>query len=124
MGGLFLILPIVAFDVWLICTTGRRQLAQWRSQKNWRHPAAAAAAGVLLAAWLAFLLEYSSGAKLRVRGFPIPVAFLHLEAQTWTRTTPPMPALGAAADILTGLAAPLIPCKIAEFLRKVKAELK
>jgi hypothetical protein len=124
MGGLFLILPIVAFDVWLICTTGKRQLAQWRSQKNWRHPAVAAAAGLLLAAWFAFLLEYSSGAKLRVRGFPIPVAFFHLDGETWTRTTPPLAALGAAADVLTGLVSPCIPYKIAEFLRKVKTELK
>jgi hypothetical protein len=49
MGGLFLILPIVAFDVWLTCTTGRRQLAEWMAQKNWRHLTMAAAAGLLLA---------------------------------------------------------------------------
>ena len=121
---MILILPIVAFDVWLACTTGKRQLALWRSQRNWLHPAAAATAGLLLAGWLAFLLEYSGGTRLRVRGFPVPVAFFHLEAETWTRTTPPLSALGAVADILTGLAAPFIPYKIAEFLRKVKAELK
>jgi hypothetical protein len=32
--------------------------------------------------------------------------------------------LGAAADFLTGLAAPFIPFKVAEFLGEVKAELK
>jgi hypothetical protein len=32
--------------------------------------------------------------------------------------------LGAAADFLTGLAAPFIPFKIAGFLKEVKAELK
>ena len=125
MGGLLLILPIVAFDLWLACTTGQRQLAEWKAQKNWRH-LAAAAAGLLLAVWLAFFVQYSSGDRLRVQGFPIPVAFLHLDENTWTRTTPPppLPVLGAAANFLTGLAAPFIPFKIAEFLKKVKAELK
>jgi hypothetical protein len=126
MGGLFLILPIVAFDLWLSCTTGRRQLVRWRTQRNWRHPAAAAAAGLLLAVWLGFLVKYSNGTQLRVQGFPIPVAFFHLDGTTWTRTAPPapLPVLGAAANFLTGLAAPFIPFKIAEFLKKVKAELK
>jgi hypothetical protein len=126
MGGLFLILPIVAFDVWLACTTGRRQLAAWRAQKNWRHPTMAAAAGLLLGGWFAFFVKYSGGDQLRVEGFPIPVAFFHLDARVWTSTTPPapLPQLGAAANFLTGLAAPLIPFKIAEFLKVVKAELK
>jgi hypothetical protein len=126
MGGLFLILPIVAFDLWLACTTGRRQLAAWRAQKNWRHLALAAAAGLLLGVWVAFFVKYSSGAQLRVEGFPVPVAFFHLDGKMWTRTTPPppLPVLGAAANFLTGLAAPFIPFKIAEFLKVVKAELK
>jgi len=126
MGGLFLILPIVAFDFWLSWTTGRRQLAEWRAQKNWRHLGAAAAAGLLLAIWLAYFVKYSSGAKLRIEGFPIPVAFFHLDLGLWTRTTPPppLPVLGAAANFLTGLAAPFIPFKIAEFFKVVKAELK
>jgi len=126
MGGLLLILPIAAFDLWLACTTGRRQLAQWRAQKDWRRPAGVAAIGLLLAVWLAFFVQYGNGALLRVRGFPVPVAFLHLDGITWARTAPPppLPALGAAANFLTGLAAPLIPLKIAEFLRKVKEELK
>jgi hypothetical protein len=123
---LFLILPVVAFDFWLACTTGRRQLAQWKARKNGRHLAAAAAAGLLLAIWLAFFVQYGNGPGLRVQGFPVPVSFFHLGLGQWTRTTPPapLPVLGAAANFLTGLAAPLIPFKIAEFLKMVKAELK
>jgi hypothetical protein len=126
MGGLLLILPVVAFDLWLSCTTGRRQLAEWRARQNWRHLAAAAAAALLLAVWLAFFVAYSSGAELRVVGFPVPVAFLHLDGKTWTRTTTPglLHNLGVAANFLTGLAAPFIPFKIAEFFKVVKAELK
>jgi len=126
MGGLLLILPIVAFDIWLSCTTGRRQLAEWISRRNWRHLAAAVVAGLLLAVWLAFFVAYSSGAQLRVQGFPIPVAFFHLDDKTWTSTTPPrlLHVAGVAANFLTGLAAPFIPFKIAEFFKVVKAELK
>lgn len=126
MGGLFLILPIVAFDLWLACTTGRRQLTEWRAQKNWRHFSAAAAAGLLLAVWLAFFVKYSNGTQLRVEGFPVPVSFFHLDDKLWIHTTPPppLPVLGVAANFLTGLAAPFIPFKIAEFLKIVKAELK
>ena len=36
MGGLFLIVPVVAFDIWLSCTTGRRQLPQWAVRGQWR----------------------------------------------------------------------------------------
>ena len=126
MGGLILILPIVAFDVWLGWTTGRRQLKAWKERRNWRSPALAIAAGLPLALWLAFFVNYSGGDKLRVEGFPIPVAFLHLDGGTWTRTTPPviLRYCGAAANFLTGLAAPIIPFKIAEFFKAVKAELK
>ena len=126
MGGLLFILPIVAFDVWLSCTTGRRQLALWRAQKNWRHLAAAGAAGLLLAVWFAFFVKYNMGVAYRLQGFPIPVVFFHLDDKTWTRSTPPapLPVLGAAANFLTGLAAPFIPFTIAEFLKVVKAELK
>jgi hypothetical protein len=72
MGGLLLILPLAAFDLWLSCTTGRRQLARWREQKNWRLPAAAAAAGLLLAVWLSFLVEYGGGSQLRCGASPFP----------------------------------------------------
>jgi hypothetical protein len=124
--GLLLVLPILAFDAWLACTTGQRQLGEWRAQKNWRNMAALATAGLVLAIWLAFFVKYSSGGKLRIQGFPIPVAFFHLDDKVWTRTVPPspLPACGAAANFLTGLAAPLIPFKIAEFFKAVKAELK
>jgi len=126
MVGLLFILPILAFDIWLSCTTGRRQLCRWLELRQWPRIVAALAAGLALATWLAFFLQYGNGPKMRVRGFPIPLVFFHLEDKIWTRTVLPssLPYAGAAADFLTGLAAPFIPCKIAEFLKKVKAELK
>jgi hypothetical protein len=115
MGGLLLIVPIVAFDFWLAWTTGRRQISKWRSRKAWGPMAALAAAGLLLAAWLTFFLRYHFGPD-QVQGFPIP----------WAHTSLPtaVTVLGAATDFLTGLAAPFLPFKVAEFLSEVKAELK
>lgn len=126
MGGLIFIIPILAFDIWLSCTTGRQLVRCWREHKQWRQLAAAAVIGLALAVWLTFFVKYSSGSTLRVRGFPIPLVFFHLEDKTWTHTTLPaiLPYAGGATDFLTGLAAPFIPYKIAEFLKKVKAELK
>ena len=126
MGGLILIIPILAFDIWLACTTGRRQVRRWLALRQWPRILAACAAGLALAVWLTFFVRYGNGPKMRIQGFPIPLVFFHLEDKTWTRTVLPssLPYAGAAADFLTGLAAPFIPCKIAEFLKKVKAELK
>ena len=105
--------------------TGRRQLAVWTGQKNWRALALAAAAGLMLAVWFTFIIKYSNGSNLRVRGFPIPAAIFHLDGKEWTRTAARPPARLRRGDhFLTGLAAPFIPFKIAEFLKLVKAELK
>jgi hypothetical protein len=126
MVGLIFIIPILAFDTWLACTTGRRQVRRWLELKQWRQLAAAGAIGVALAVWLTFFMQYGGGPKIRVQSFPVPLVFFHLEDKGWTRNvlSPSLLYVGAAADFLTGLAAPFIPYKIAEFLKKVKEELK
>jgi hypothetical protein len=126
MGGLILIIPVVAFDIWLSVTTGRRQLQQWAGRGQWRLIASVIGIGLILSLWLTFLVQYKWGQEERVAGFPIPRVFFSLENKVWTRTTSPgvLPYIGGVADFLTGLAAPFIPFKIAEFLKTVKAELK
>jgi hypothetical protein len=126
MGGLFLIVPVVAFDIWLSCTTGRRQLQLWASRGQRRPTAYVLGIGLILAVWVTFFAKYQWSQDQRVEGFPIPRVFFHQEGKTWTRTTLPgmMPYISGAADFLTGLVAPMIPFKVAEFLKKVKAELK
>jgi hypothetical protein len=126
MAGLILIIPILAFDVWLSCTTGKRQVRRWLELRQWSRVAGAFAAGLVLAVWLTFFLRYGAGPKMRIQGFPIPLFFFHLEDKGWTETGLPasLPYAGAVADFLTGLAAPFIPYKVAEFLKRVKAELK
>ncbi len=125
MIGLIIIIPILAFDIWLFCTTGRRQARRWLELQQWRQIAAAGVIGVALAVWLTFFVRYGNGPEMR-KGFPIPLLFFHPEDKTWARTALPVSLLyaGFAADFLTGLAAPFIPYKIAEFLKQVKAELK
>jgi hypothetical protein len=126
MGGLFLIIPVVAFDVWLLCTTGRRQLGEWSAAGKWRSVVYCIAAGIALAIFTTFFVRYQWGPDQRVQGFPIPLVFFHKERTTWIRTTLPevMPYIGGATDFLTGLVAPLIPSKVAEFIKTVKSELK
>jgi hypothetical protein len=126
MGGLILIIPVVAFDIWLSLTTGRRTLQRWIGTRQRRPIALAIGAGLILAVWLTFFVQYGWEKDERVLGFPIPRVFFSLQNQNWTRTTLPgaMTYLGGVADFLTGLAAPFIPFKVAEFIKAVKAELK
>ena len=126
MGGLIFILPILAFDVWLTCTIGKRQWTRWRAAKDWRSIAAVLAAGIVLAILCAFVIEFKNGTKLRLKGFPVPFTFFSLENDQWIVTTSPAPLdlLARATDLVTGLVSPLIPFKIAEFLRVVKEEIK
>lgn len=128
MGGLILILPVLAFDVWLLATTGRRQFNAWTEAPAWPRLAGAACLGVALGVWLAFFIRYNWDDQTRAEGFPIPDAFSSLQDGRWSAFLPPhsltLQFLGIAANFLSGLAAPLLPFKAAEFLRSVKAELK
>ena len=127
MGGLILILPVLAFDVWLLATTGKRQFKIWTQARAWLRLAAAAGLGVALGVWLAFFAQYNWDTQTRAEGFPIPDAFSILQNGRWTAFLPPpslaLQLLGIAANFLSGLAAPLLPFKASEFLRSVKAEL-
>jgi hypothetical protein len=126
MGGLFLIVPVVAFDIWILCTTGMRQYHDWSGRRHWRPMIYVLCSGFVLAVALTFFVRYQWDKEQRVEGFPIPLVFFHQEGKAWTRTTLQgvMPYIGGAADFLSGLVAPLIPFKVAEFIKVVKAELK
>lgn len=125
MGGLIVIIPILAFNIWLCCTTGRKQTRKWIELKQWRQMLAAGAIGAVLAIVITFFIQYGHGLERR-KGFPIPLFFFQENEKIWTRTDLPKAVwyLSAAVDVLTGLASPFIPYKIADFLQQVKAELK
>ena len=126
MGGLILIFPVLAFDIWLLATTGKKQFHIWLQTRAWPRLAGVVLLGVVLGCWLSFFVEYKWGATMRVIGFPVPVCFFHLEDGNWVDFIPPpaMQFLGVAVNFLSGLPAPLLPFKAAEFLRTVKAELQ
>jgi hypothetical protein len=125
MGALILILPVLAADVWLLTTTGKKQFKTWTQARAWTRLAGVVVFGAALGVWLGFFVEYKWGANLRVIGFPVPVCFFHLEDGEWVDFPLPkaMMYLGCAVNFLSGLVVPLIPFKAAEFLRSVKAEL-
>jgi len=56
MGGLIIILPVLAFDFWLLATTGKKQLKIWTQARGWPRLAGAAGLGVALGIWLAFFI--------------------------------------------------------------------
>jgi hypothetical protein len=124
MGALLLILPVLALDVWLLATTGKKQFRIWTQARAWPRLAGAAGLGVALGIFC-LSVKYKWGSEMRVIGFPVPVCFFHLENGNWVDFLPPaaMQYPGCAANFLSGLAAPLLPFKAAEFLRSVKAEL-
>jgi hypothetical protein len=127
MGGLIIVIPIVAFDLWLSLTTGRRQIRRWLELRQWRPMALAFAFGIVTAVLITFVIKYTWSGKTKVIGIPIPLTFFHLEDNNiWTHTglPGPMPYIALFTDILTGLAAPFIPYKVAEFIKAVKAEMK
>jgi hypothetical protein len=125
MGALILIIPTLAFDVWLGATVGKRQLQRFIHARAWPRLAAVCGAGLVLAVCCLLVIHYRWDAKTRVVGFPIPLIFFNLEDQTWVRSPAPTPwlYLGAATNVITGIALPLVPYKVAEFLRTVKREI-
>jgi hypothetical protein len=127
MGALIVILPVFAFDLWLLLTTGRKQCRRWAGERKQSNIVKALLIGLALGLWLAFIVNYRWDSLTRARGFPIPWANSSLDHDHWSDYTPtPIAALqylGIAANFLTGFAAVVMPFKIAEFLQSVKTEL-
>src|SRR4051794_31048960 len=123
--GLLLIIPILALEIWLILTTGKRVCKELIASRRWAKFALLIVVGLALGVWLFFYVEYNMGKQHRIASFPVPTAFFSLEDNKWVDYIVPQPFLSLAivTDFLTGLIMPLIPFKIAEFIKTVKQEL-
>jgi hypothetical protein len=123
MGSFILIIPILAFSVWLLIGTGNRLLREARATGQWLRVAAIVVAGIALGWWFTFSAEYKMGATLRLHSFPVPTVFIYLQDNQWVKS--PLPAAIQFAvrvtDFLFGIALAVFPFKIVEFVKQVKA---
>jgi hypothetical protein len=124
--GLILIIPVLAFDIWLLLTTGRRFLAQPPAPGRRRELTLMLCVGTALGIVFAFFAHYSLSKTFRIVGFPIPIALSQLEKDQWLNAQDPLAirVLAQITDFISGFAVVLLPRKIGEFLDKVRQELK
>lgn len=124
--GFLLIIPILAFDIWLALTTGKRAFREMMAARKYPKLGLMVITGIVIAVWFTFFAQYNMGKTLRLISFPVPSGSFRLENEKWVSFVVPQPYLffGQAANFITGLIIPFIPFKIAEFLRAVKQELR
>jgi len=120
--GLVLIIPVCAAAIWIIFSSFRGILRK-ELPPHWKQRAIILTlAGIALGTWFAFFRQTEIG-PLRLAGFPVPTTIVRFEEEMWKDFSPPfaIQILGRAANFLTGIAAALLPVKIAMFIRQFKA---
>lgn len=125
MGSVILILPILAFSIWLLATTGRRVVKASVQNGRWGALLAAIVIGLVLGWLFTFRVSYKMGATLRLHSFPVPAVFTYLQDSKWVDSPLPsaMRLTVDVVDFLFGIALAFFPFKLAEFIRQLKAEL-
>lgn len=125
MGTIVLIVPIVAFSIWLLGTTGKRVYATRKASGKLSVFALIVLIGLALGGWFTFVVNYKIAPTLRLKSFPVPTLFIYLQDGKWVESPlpPVMKAAAIAADFLFGMAIAFFPFKAAEFFKQVKAEL-
>jgi hypothetical protein len=125
MGSIILILPIFAFSVWLLSTTGRRLVKETRANGRWLRLTVVLLIGIALGFLFSFRVQYKIQPTLRLHSFPVPSLFVYQQDSKWVDSPLPdaMRFAVYVADFLFGIALAFFPFKIAEFFRQVKAEL-
>jgi len=103
--GSSLLITVLCLLGWLAILAAKslwaRQVGRWW----WSSLAVSLVLGIALGIWLGGFFEYRPPAKLRVLGFPVPVAAFALEVgsdgqEQWTDFVPPFPELVVAANVL------------------------
>ena len=118
---------MLAFDVWLLATTGKKQFNIWTQARAWPRLAGAVGIGLALGFGWPFSCNTNGTTKPASKVSRSLIAFSSLQDGKWSVFLPTrsvaVQVLAVAANFFSGLAAPLLPFKAAEFLRSVKAEL-
>ena len=125
MGSVILILPILAFSVWLLATTGRRVVKSSIQTKRWITVLLPFVTGIAIGWFFTFRVHYKIAPTLRLHSFPVPSLFTYQQDSKWVDS--PLPEvirfIVYVVDFLFGIALAFFPFKVAEFLQQVKAEL-
>jgi hypothetical protein len=125
MGSLILIVPILAFTIWLLATTGKRVFLKTRNDGKWTRVLIPFVLGIALGWFFAYRVEYKIASTLRLHSFPVPTIFIYQQDAKWVDSPLPdaMRTVVAATDFIFAIALAFFPFKIAEFVRQVKTEL-
>ena len=120
--GLLFILPILVLSVWLIASSVRMLRHLRPGPAWWRRFALLGCVGLIAGIWCAFGVEYTLAGKMRLSGFPVPVAISRLEEGTWVSTAIPdyLRYLGMATNLVSLVAIALFPLRVALLIRMLK----
>jgi hypothetical protein len=125
MGSFILIVPIVAFSIWLLATTGKKVVLRAEKDGKWTRVLVPVVIGIALGWLFTFRVEYKIASTLRLHSFPVPTVFIYLQDSNWIHSPLPdaMRIVVEVTDFIFAIALAFFPFKLAEFVRQVKAEL-
>ena len=119
---LLFVLPVFAIASWIIYSSVRA-LVRGEVAAVWRQRAIfCVLIGVALGIWLAFFAEFQPAENARFLRAPVPTLVFQKQKDVWSEVSPPAPVrvLAMITDFISGIAAGLLPIKIAAFVRQVK----
>jgi hypothetical protein len=122
--GLFLVVPVLAFSLWVIITTPRTLLREKFDRAWWIRLLVLTIIGVGVGTWFSFFKNYESE-QLRFSGFPIPITIFREQEGVMRNISPPMfiQVLGRIANFLMGIALSMAPIKFAAFIIRERKEV-
>jgi hypothetical protein len=99
--SILLVMPFLAASSWALFTLVCRLRRAQASRPRWLVFLGLMIVGLALGVWCAFYFEYRAGGHDRIRSFPLPVVFFHLEDGRWVDF--PVPQFQAWAAIFTNI---------------------
>jgi len=116
--GFLIVIILFAVSSWGVLGTFRRLRRTHAGCAWWFAFVALAIVGVVAGSWLAIRFDYQVSPQMRYAGFPMPLAFFHLEDGHWVDfvTPPHVMYPGILANILAVVAAALLPLLLASVL--------